>query len=216
MRWRGLGGGAVDWRRLEGHDNALNALRLVLATLVLVMHSGNALHAEAGPLPYLPSFAVDCFFGISGFLVAGSRMRLSLGAFLWRRALRILPGLWAALLFTAFLLAPVAALVQGSPFRWEDACSYILKNGSLLMTQTSIGETLGRSPVSWWNVSIWTLPYEALAYVVFGVVLTAKRFQKRSALAACALLSLITLVRWMPNSPLPEITSLLRFLSFFA
>src|SRR5690349_2390477 len=92
--------------RLDGRDNALNAVRLLLATFVVVDHSLEAATGQPGPWPYLGGFAVDGFFAISGYLIAGSRARLEMRPFLWRRALRLMPGYWALLLFTALLAAP--------------------------------------------------------------------------------------------------------------
>lgn len=76
--------------RFDPRDNGLNAIRLVLAFLVIISHSWSL-----GGFGYEPRlgdatigrFAVGGFFAISGFLVTGSRLRLSAGAYGWRRFL---------------------------------------------------------------------------------------------------------------------------------
>ena len=52
-----------------------------------------------------PGSGLDIFFAISGYMVTGSWLRTpQLGTFLWKRTLRILPGLTACVLFTTFIL----------------------------------------------------------------------------------------------------------------
>ena len=68
--------------------NSLDALRLVLATLVIVSHSWPV--GGFGPDPRLGvltlgEVAVAGFFGISGWLITASRMTSTLRGFAWRR-----------------------------------------------------------------------------------------------------------------------------------
>jgi peptidoglycan/LPS O-acetylase OafA/YrhL len=61
------------------------------------------------PLPFgFPNTCwCRCFFALSGFLVAGSGMRLSTKNFLLNRAARILPALVADIVFAALLIGPL-------------------------------------------------------------------------------------------------------------
>ena len=108
--------------RLDGRDNALNFLRLVLASAVIVGHAYPLGGHGASRIEGLSGLAVDGFFALSGFLIAGSRMRLPMHDFLLRRCLRILPGFWACLVVTAFVFAPLSSLFVGRllapPTRW--------------------------------------------------------------------------------------------------
>lgn len=63
---------------LSGRDNALNALRLLLAVVVLVWHSFVVLGRDAdGALASMgATWAVNGFFAVSGYLICGSRLRL--------------------------------------------------------------------------------------------------------------------------------------------
>src|SRR5947209_465064 len=102
--------------------NSLNAIRLVLAALVLVSHSWPLLGLPE-PTPVfgetLGSVAVAGFFAISGYLITGSRMKIGIVRFAWHRALRIYPGYWVVLVVTAFVLAPIVSFLADE--RWSFA-----------------------------------------------------------------------------------------------
>ncbi|GAB2766423.1 hypothetical protein GCM10027039_29370 [Terrabacter koreensis] len=175
--------------RLAHRDNALNAVRLLLAGFVVVDHSFKAATGESGPCPYLGAFAVDAFFAISGYLIAGSRTRMGLRPFLWRRALRLLPGYWTVLLFTALLVAPISTTITRSGYDWTSAAGYVVHNALLVTTQMGIaGTPSGVVYHGLWNVSVWSLLYEAAAYVVFGGLIGMAWFRARAAVSVCALL----------------------------
>lgn len=73
--------------------------------------------------------AVPGFFCLSGFLIAGSRMRLDLGRFLWHRALRIFPAYWTCLIVVAF--------------RWHRCPRELVVSGRRAGPWTSCGTTPG-------------------------------------------------------------------------
>ena len=90
---------------LDPRHNSLNFLRLVLAGVVLLSHAyavggfgneGILHHTTAGTV------AVYGFFGISGYLIAGSATAHSAGRYLWQRFLRILPAFWVSLIVVSF------------------------------------------------------------------------------------------------------------------
>jgi peptidoglycan/LPS O-acetylase OafA/YrhL len=148
-------GEAIDPRR-----NSLNFLRLVLASMVLVSHAyyvGNFGGEGALNGTTFGTVAVYGFFGISGYLIAGSAMHNSTGRYLWQRGLRILPGFWVALIATAVIasLASPHATGPDGPF------GFVWRNWLLRIVQPTIH---GRA----WNGSLWTLFYEVLCY--FGVL----------------------------------------------
>lgn len=161
---------------LSSSDNALNFVRLCLAVAVIFGHAfplGGVDALTIGPFAHggLHGFAVEGFFVISGYLILASGIRTSTGAYLWRRFLRIYPGYIVALLATALVFAPLGALLE-SDARWEvgSAASYIVGALDLKPSQDGVGQTLLHVP--WpetWNGSLWTLFYEAAAYI--GVAL---------------------------------------------
>ena len=162
--------------------NALTFVRLCLTLEVLLWHA-YSLPASSW-LPdvaerFLSTVAVDGFFAVSGFLVCRSWCRRpDVGQFLLARARRLLPGLWVCLLVTAFVVAPLAAWVSGTPRPGSaEQWGYVLGNADTWVSSWGIGSgPTGVPRPGAWNGSLWSLGYEVLAY---GVVL---------ALGVCGLL----------------------------
>ena len=92
--------------------NSFGLLRLILAISVLLQHS--LVLSGFDQLSYFGYFGqVDFgstgvwgFFAVSGFLLAGSAQRLGNLEFFTHRLFRLLPGLWFALIISAFALVP--------------------------------------------------------------------------------------------------------------
>jgi len=163
----------------SGRHNSLNLIRLVLATVVLVDHSvglGGVVLWNFNQTS-IGTIAVAGFFGISGFLIAGSAVRNGPWRYLWQRFLRIFPGLWVCLVVTAFVIGVIAYLhhpiahcglrcyfgARHGPFR------YVYRNAllpSAKLHQFSIAGTPRDVPLPLqWDGSLWTLFYEFLCYL---------------------------------------------------
>jgi peptidoglycan/LPS O-acetylase OafA/YrhL len=188
---------------LSDRSNALNFVRLVLASGVIVSHAWPLTGAGSSPLPgglSIGGWCVSGFFAASGYLVAGSRMRLSFDAYLVRRAMRIVPGLWFCLLVTAFVLAPLSVVLDSGSDRLELASQlgYVWRNLGVWSVQGSIDFTLGSIPeAGLWNGSLWTLGYEFLAYLALGglfAVVRGSRARQVAVAAGFALTSAANLV----------------------
>ena len=160
----------------ESRPNALNVIRLGLALAVIVWHS----YALAGH-DYLPRWAeqllgylpVDAFFAISGFLICRAWARNPrLGRYLLARARRILPGLWACLVVTAFVLAPLGVWLAGQPpLSLAGRTAYVLTNSSTWLVTHTIDD--GPTGIPWpgtWNGSLWSLGHEALCYLAVAAL----------------------------------------------
>lgn len=121
-------GGVLVYLRIERGPNALaelDGLRAIAILLVLARHAVRPFCEAASPLlpiggwdaaaPLLNGWVgVDLFFVLSGFLIArhllarlGSPDRLAVGAYLTKRALRIVPAYYAVLLLVAAGLVPL-------------------------------------------------------------------------------------------------------------
>ena len=192
---------------LDDHDNALNFVRLLLAVVVILVHA-----APIGGFPemewqFASGTAVNGFFAISGFLVAGSRTRTSLPGFVWRRALRIYPAFWATLLVTAFLIAPVSGAVGHERWDGDSAVSYVLGNATLHIQQWHIDDLLRSVPYPGaWNGSLWTLEYEGTAYVLCGLLLAVAAIRRRPARWLGGLLLAVLLLQVLACGPLDVTT----------
>lgn len=164
----------------SSRHNGLNLIRLVLATLVLIDHTLSLGGWSLGTLNLtnVGSISVYGFFGISGFLIAGSAVRNRPGRYLWQRFLRIFPGLWVCLVVTGLLFGIVAYIhtPQGHCglscyFSAPDGpFSYIYRNALLPnahLYQFTIARTPRRVPTPGnWDGSLWTLFYEFLCYLI--------------------------------------------------
>ena len=184
---------------LNGTNNALGLIRLVLAASVIFDHAfpiggwGDApFRAMTRDQASLGSLAVAGFFAISGYLIAKSGMRGDVVQFMWRRSLRIFPAYWLLLLSTGLLVAPALWMFEARPLleylqatNWGLSffqANWTLRINSygildLLATTTPYGELTGSGA---FNGSIWTLIYEWNCYllvavlVAFGVLRNAR------------------------------------------
>ncbi|MFF5976872.1 acyltransferase family protein [Streptomyces sp. NPDC012769] len=198
-------GFVLPWSRgtvaelFTGRDNSLGFLRLALATAVVVSHArilgyGGKEHLlgfSHGQLT-LGTISVYGFFVLSGILVSRSGARLPVGRYFWHRVLRILPGFWVCLLFTAFVAAPFLHwYVRGDLGGFSGPAGpldYVQANWSLAMRQYDISGILTELRGSGAQVynsafdgALWSLRYEFLCYVgvavlaVTGVLTRARR-----------------------------------------
>ncbi|WP_026927875.1 acyltransferase family protein [Granulicoccus phenolivorans] len=155
--------------------NALNFVRLLLAATVLVSHSFITApdpDPTGGRLEAAGDLAVNGFFVISGYLIAGSRLRTSFGGYLWRRVLRIFPAFWVVLILVAFVFSPLYARIAGEHWVPESALGFVTQNAALALAHPAIAHTLVSAPYSMdWNIPLWTLSYEFTAYLLLGIVM---------------------------------------------
>ena len=212
----------------QAQDNFL-LLRLLAAALVIYGHSyAMAVHApEATDLftrmgwgSYSGAIGVDLFFVISGFLVSGSFLRRhSVSAFVWARALRLLPAFAVCLLLSAFVLGAIYTQLPLHDYLQQPGTrGYVLAN---LRLGTGPrwdlpGVFLDNPRRSTINGSIWTLPIEARMYawvaIVGGIGLLARR-----AWASAAILALLVLGWFAPRHiPLLTIPGSPRLAAMFA
>ncbi len=171
----------------DPRNNALNAWRLVLATGVILWHSWplGGYTIDFMPIVRLMSEVwVDGFFAVSGFLITASWLRNPRLREYWTaRFLRIFPGLWVCVLITAFIIAPLAMLLQGNSvvdlLTSSAPIEYVLNNGVLNAYYAGIDGTPQNVPhAGVWNGSLWTLAFEMFCYIavsVLGVIGLLKR-----------------------------------------
>ncbi len=168
--------------------NSFGLLRVLLATAVIVSHAWPL--GGFGPDPgrefnNLGIIAVECFFALSGFLIARSGERLEVGRFLWHRMVRIFPGLWVVLLFVALVAAPIvwrsAHPLSEYPTAQPGPFGYLMNNVFLQNGQQGIGDTLATNPFpSMWNGPLYTLPYEFLCYLLIAALIAFRALGPRA------------------------------------
>lgn len=205
---------------LSSRDNSLNAVRLGLAAAVILAHSWPLGGYGVSAWERLGAVGVNGFFALSGFLIAGSRLRNDFPRYISRRARRIFPGFWACLAMIGFVFAPLGGLIGGHGWNPAQSLSYVLDNATLVMTNPAIGGTLAGAPnPGMWNGSLWTLMYEFAAYLLCGAALGIVWVRRHLALSAAAATVALPVLSWWVgdlSGAAHMITSALRLFSFFA
>jgi len=178
-----FGGSRTLGNTFDRRRNSLNAIRLMLAVLVIVSHSWAI--GDFGEEPelggaHLGTWAVLGFFAISGYLITASRLNSGARRFYRARALRIMPGFVVCLVVTATVFAPLSAVVHGS-WSGTSATFYVLRNLALYpphFAQDGIVGTLASVPYQhMWNGSLWTLFWEAACYLLVGLAVSVLKRQ---------------------------------------
>lgn len=197
---------------LDTRSAGFDLIRLVLAFLVLVSHTwplGGFGREPMSPLApdvlTLGGFAVGGFFALSGLLVGRSALNRRSASFAKARFARLMPALWVAMLFSAFVVGLIGWMHRhqrlGGYFtlRPDGPLAYVSRAATLPVTfshgiadvfrdDTPYGIATGSSFV---NGSLWTLPYEIRCYLVIGLVaVVARKFGSRRTITIAWLLSL--------------------------
>ncbi|MBS7703500.1 acyltransferase family protein [Chelatococcus asaccharovorans] len=179
----------------RGRDNFLS-LRHVLAGCVLVSHAFFVFRGGGVSEPLLDEtgldlgqHAVNLFFALSGFLVVQSLERRGTAAYAKARALRLLPGLVAATLFTAFIIGPlVTALPLGAYLRDSRTWLFLLEIVPRFNGHATLPGVFDGLPAHEAMITIWTIKYEIACYALLALG-GAGLLKRRPAvvLGACAL-----------------------------
>jgi peptidoglycan/LPS O-acetylase OafA/YrhL len=165
---------------MTADKNSFGVVRLLLALAVLVSHSIYLTtgRGELEPLYRYTNYTlgqhgVQIFFFLSGILVAQSLFASrSVHDYAIARALRILPALIACVLVTALIVGPLLTTLPPMMFlKDQGVAAYIAKTISLWSGSAQMPGLFQDNPVPRVvNTSVWTLKYEALCYVVLGLV----------------------------------------------
>ena len=161
-------------------DNNFNLLRFLAATAVVVTHANpvvlgldalEPLQAETGYT--LGHLAVNVFFIISGFLIAKSLLSDNdMFDFVAARTLRLIPGLLVATIVTVFVIGPlVTTVTMGAYFSDWKTWLYVPLTAGLVLDNLDLYGVFTTVPSHGEiNTPLWTLRWEALAYVGLAAV----------------------------------------------
>ncbi len=167
---------------LNNRDNSLNLLRLVFASMVLLMHTFGFIHAEnnlPGAFRYLLNLAVPCFFVVSGYLITASALKNDMKTFFKKRFARIYPAYFVCLIVIVILFAPIAYCLQfgfdfgGYLSQDPTPLKFFISNLPLFMVSPKIGLTLNAINIGTWNGSAWTLVFEFGCYIAIAFIVKA-------------------------------------------
>ena len=171
-------------------------MRLIAALLVVVSHT----FPLAGQAPLrilgvedLGALGVSIFFVISGFLVTGSYLR-DPKAYLFKRLLRIEPGLIASLVVTVLLLGFVTTAPPAE--YWPSAALYVLRNALLYPATYELPGVFQSVPMPHVvNGVLWTLRLEFTFYLVLMLIRARLALVLALAGGCVAVWAAITLMR---------------------
>jgi peptidoglycan/LPS O-acetylase OafA/YrhL len=172
---------------IGGRASGFDYLRLVLASMILALHS----FSQQSPIPEFDKFLfagkgrflhdslVPMFFALSGYLVAGSLDRAkSLAHFLGLRVLRIFPALWVDVLFSAFVLGTLLTTFSlPDYFRAPELYAYLMNLvGDVHYTLPGMFPSNPNRSV---NIQLWTIPYELWCYILISIIAALGFYRRR-------------------------------------
>jgi peptidoglycan/LPS O-acetylase OafA/YrhL len=196
-----------------GRDNNTQLLRLLAATGVIAFHS-RALTGHWSDHPLfrlngdvnLGSLGVSCFFVLSGFLVTQSWLRRPhLPAFLSARALRIYPGLVAAVTLSIFL-AGLSTKMPWTRFLTDPMTfEYFSHNALGWRVAYLLPDAFKANPYpDAINGSLWTLPVELRMYAGVAILGVCGVLARRRVYAATLVLLIVLFIIKPEWAPLPS------------
>lgn len=214
----------LKWVKIsDGHDNFFTPLRFIFAFMVLIGHAFIVGLRDSQGEPHVfyhytfSYLAVNLFFVASGFLVTKSMLyRGDLAEFASARILRIFPALIVHVLFIIFLVGPfVTELPLSAYFAHPDFWTQPFKVLSFYKTEMELPQAFTGNNETLASAALWTLRYEALAYVGTAIIFTLGFMRKKwMLLAQFVLVSLLWVAAKMSGQfdNLPAtIQAILRF-----
>lgn len=190
-RNRGIGPG-FDW------------LRITLAALIAATHINsvvpvNVVYFEFPPVVHFG--ILYAFFGLSGFLISGSAMRLSLRNFLINRSLRIIPALAVDILLCALILGPIFTTLSLMEY-FADPLTYRYFLNILGVISFHLPGVFANNTTDVVNYSLWTVPFEILCYVFMGIFVVLGLLYRPTVIFIIALFWIIAGVAILSIGPI--------------
>lgn len=173
--------------------NAFTLVRLIAASLVIITHTYVVLGMDQGDIFErngfigLSKIGVDAFFVISGYLVTLSMKRSdSLTNFLFKRSMRIMPGLCVSLLITILLFGYLAT--NSDHYILNRETWKYMYNALLFNMHPYLPGVFKSNHIDVVNGSLWTLPLEVICYASIMLLSWSKAFNWRLLLILMVLM----------------------------
>jgi peptidoglycan/LPS O-acetylase OafA/YrhL len=160
-------GHALD--RAGGRPSGFDYMRIALSVAVLVWHSYRVVDASHGWYGWWRApvgLILPMFFALSGFLVAGSLLRVrSIHEFITLRAIRILPALVVEVALSALVIGLVFTTLPVREYLADPVFHRYFLNilGIIHYQLPGVFQTNPLTPV---NISLWTIPFELKCYLL--------------------------------------------------
>ncbi|MEE1611287.1 acyltransferase family protein [Microvirga sp. CF3016] len=189
---------SVDGALEQPHSN-FAVLRLALAIAVVISHAFSVTTGVLADEPLIAStgftlgeHAVNGFFAISGFLVTMSFDRRGWRDYAIARALRVAPGLIAAVLVVSFLLgAAMTTLSFGDYLQNPGLRRFIAATLTSFKSSIALPGVFADNPFTFPMGTVWTLKYEVICYG--GVFVLGLVGLLRSRIAALVLVATLAI-----------------------
>jgi peptidoglycan/LPS O-acetylase OafA/YrhL len=203
-------------------------LRISLATAVLAWHSiilstGSAQLDRAlwsGRVRFLPAVILPMFFALSGFLVSASLERTRLHQFLTLRAIRIVPALSVAVVFSALVLGAVFTTLPLRQYFTSSEFGGFFLNIVGLVHVTLPGVFEHNPDPRFIASQLWTIPFEFECYVALVILSLLNLLRDRRAflriIVICALAGTVCALLIAPISPFDHVPGPVLILCFLA
>ncbi|TCZ66112.1 acyltransferase family protein [Roseicella aquatilis] len=181
----------------KGFGPGFDFLRIFLALAIIAWHvatlTGHRDIARSTPFWFAEYSLVPMFFMLSGFLVAGSGMRLDLKNFILNRTVRIVPALAVDIFFAALIIGPLLTTLPITHyFMGRTFYTYFLNIlGWPHYLLPGVFETNFSTGV---NGSLWTVPYEIGCYVIFSFLIYFNIIRRPHQVAVMTVLLLLTAI----------------------
>ncbi|TWB20029.1 beta-1,4-N-acetylglucosamine oligosaccharide 6-O-acetyltransferase NodX [Rhizobium sp. ERR 1071] len=206
----------------KGMGKGFGFLRIALAVTIIAWHSFVVSQGDRASFEYryfwISNYALlPMFFGLSGFLIAGSAQRLSIGHFFLSRALRIFPALAVETVISAVLIGPMVTALALSDYFQDPGFFRYFQNMWGAVVYTLPGVTFLPPYPEIVNGVIWTVPIELACYVAMGALIFSRLNSRPIALIliGIALLALPNAIEWFGLVRFSEVLRQSNHLWFF-
>ncbi|QSZ67440.1 acyltransferase [Methanofollis aquaemaris] len=199
------------------HENNFDFLRLASALIIIISHAfalqiGYESMYRYDPMIYIGTTALASLFVISGYLISLSWIHQpDIKRFMWKRILRVFPGLIPVIIFTLFVVGPIA-----TTFSLHDYFGALLSPGSLISLPFFYnGACIGlfdQNPVTFVNASLWTIPVEFGMYILVALLGVAGYLRKKWLILSLIAVNFLGWVVLYPDPSLSKIRFTLYFL----
>lgn len=171
-------GSRLEMRR--GVAPGFDFLRLFLAVSVVAWHSFDIVAGVQLDDVWVVGYSIlAAFFALSGFLISGSALRLSLGNFLINRGLRIVPALAVEIVLSALVLGPIFTSLTLTDY-FSSAGTWRYFTNIVGLINYTLPGVFQDHPEQTVNTSLWTVPHEIMCYVLMSILIFGK-FLKQPA-----------------------------------
>ncbi len=172
----------------QRHLNNFDLIRFIAASFVIITHSYSLIGSSQKDWLFQSTngsilfshLGVAIFFVISGYLITQSAISAkNWRGYLWKRILRLIPGLSVALLFCAFIIGPLFTNLNLQNYFANSSTYHFLLSDFIYIRNYALPDVFIDNPVNAVNGSLWTLAYEFTLYLFVLFLLIIGILKKR-------------------------------------